>query len=167
MSESCGPVDWASDSYPLSTESLVRVLSGSVEKMRWCAILYQPLEWLMKRHILLEYWSIIKQKPIVHCIWCGPGSSVGIATGYGLDGPWIESPTNLACEHLPYGQILVSGSNIPTSCWHPTADKHHPFVVLVEMKYILSPLVNLTAAQKTRGLGIATYGGKMSNAANV
>jgi hypothetical protein len=23
--------------------------------------------------------------------WCGPGSSVGIATGYGLDGPGIES----------------------------------------------------------------------------
>jgi hypothetical protein len=90
-SESFGPVDWASDSYPLSTESLVRVLSGSAEKMRWCVILYQPREWLMNRHILLEYWSIIKQKPIVHCIWCGPGSSVGIATGYGLDGPGIKS----------------------------------------------------------------------------
>ena len=25
------------------------------------------------------------------CIFCGPGSSVGIATGYGLDGPGIES----------------------------------------------------------------------------
>jgi hypothetical protein len=25
------------------------------------------------------------------CRKCGPGSSVGIATGYGLDGPGIES----------------------------------------------------------------------------
>jgi hypothetical protein len=24
------------------------------------------------------------------CVWCGPGSSAGIATGYGLDGPGIE-----------------------------------------------------------------------------
>jgi hypothetical protein len=28
---------------------------------------------------------------ILYCIICGPGSSVGIATGYGLDGPGIES----------------------------------------------------------------------------
>jgi hypothetical protein len=29
---------------------------------------------------------------IYYCEWiCGPGSSVGIATGYGLDGPGIES----------------------------------------------------------------------------
>jgi len=26
-----------------------------------------------------------------HCVKYGPGSSVGIATGYGLDGPGIES----------------------------------------------------------------------------
>jgi hypothetical protein len=28
-------------------------------------------------------------KTYVHL--CGPGSVVGIASGYGLDGPWIES----------------------------------------------------------------------------
>ena len=28
---------------------------------------------------------------ICFCFICGPGSSVGIATGYGLDGPGIES----------------------------------------------------------------------------
>jgi hypothetical protein len=26
----------------------------------------------------------------IHCNSCGPGSPGGIATGYGLDGPWIE-----------------------------------------------------------------------------
>jgi len=69
MSESCGPFDWASESYPLSTESLAQVLFDSAEKMRWCAILYQPLVWLMNRHVFLEYWSVIKQKPIVQCTW--------------------------------------------------------------------------------------------------
>ena len=35
-------------------------------------------------YILLQYLSITKPD-------CGPGSSVGIATGYGHDGPGIES----------------------------------------------------------------------------
>jgi len=30
----------------------------------------------------------------------GPGSSVGIATGYGLDGPWIESWWGRDFPHL-------------------------------------------------------------------
>jgi hypothetical protein len=29
--------------------------------------------------------------------YCGPGSSVGIATDYGLDGPGIESVSNELC----------------------------------------------------------------------
>jgi hypothetical protein len=31
------------------------------------------------------------QQTSMHPAWCGPGSSVGIATDYGLDGPGIES----------------------------------------------------------------------------
>jgi len=31
---------------------------------------------------------------------CGPGSSVGIATGYGLDGPGIESRRGRDFPHL-------------------------------------------------------------------
>jgi hypothetical protein len=34
---------------------------------------------------------------------CGPGSSVGIATGYGLDCPGIESPVSLPLA------VVVSG----------------------------------------------------------
>jgi hypothetical protein len=34
----------------------------------------------------------------VHC--CGPGSSVGIATGYGLDGPGSESRWGRDFPHL-------------------------------------------------------------------
>jgi hypothetical protein len=32
--------------------------------------------------------------------WCGPGSSIGIATGYGLDGPGIESRLGRDFPHL-------------------------------------------------------------------
>jgi len=55
MSESCGPFDWASDSYPLPTESLAQVVSDSAVKTMWCAIPYQQLVWLMNRHIFLKY----------------------------------------------------------------------------------------------------------------
>jgi hypothetical protein len=34
---------------------------------------------------------IIKAFKVSAFVPCGPGSSVGIATGYGLDGPGIES----------------------------------------------------------------------------
>jgi hypothetical protein len=41
----------------------------------------------------------------IDCIYiyiynCGPGSSVGIATGYGVNGPGIESPWELDFPHL-------------------------------------------------------------------
>jgi hypothetical protein len=38
-----------------------------------------------------------------HC--CGPGSSVGIATGYGLDGPGIEY--SVCCEQRYEEVVLV------------------------------------------------------------
>jgi hypothetical protein len=38
--------DWVSASYPLSTESLVQVLSDNADKMRWCPIMHE-------RHVLL------------------------------------------------------------------------------------------------------------------
>jgi hypothetical protein len=53
----CKPVDWASTSYPLFTESLVQVLSDKAEKMRWCPIMHEPhMLSLMKRHMFQEYW---------------------------------------------------------------------------------------------------------------
>ena len=53
-----------------------------------------------------------KQPCIVHC---GPGSSVGIATGYGLDGPGIESRWRgeifRTCPDRPWGppRLLFNG----------------------------------------------------------
>ena len=38
-----------------------------------------------------------------YCVSSGPGSSVGIATGYGLDGPGIESRWRRDFPHRPWG----------------------------------------------------------------
>jgi hypothetical protein len=45
------------------------------------------------------------QGVIMHFTWmkCGPGSVVGIATRYGLDGPVIESRWGLDFPHLSLG----------------------------------------------------------------
>jgi hypothetical protein len=56
---------------------------------RWCAKLYDQRN---RRTVLkMPLLGLI----IIICVFylyrCGPGSSVGIATGYGLDGPGIES----------------------------------------------------------------------------
>ena len=42
----------------------------------------------------------LEEKRTVCMIICGPGSSVGIATGYGLDGPGIESRWGRDFPHL-------------------------------------------------------------------
>jgi hypothetical protein len=48
---------------------------------------------------------------------CGPGSSVGIATDYGLDGPEIESrwgESSRACPYRPWGppSLLYNGYRV-------------------------------------------------------
>jgi len=45
---------------------------------------------------------------------CGPGSSVGIATFYGLDGPGIES---LWVRDFPHLSIPAPGPNQPPVQW--------------------------------------------------
>jgi hypothetical protein len=44
--------------------------------------------WAPVSLILAHFYKMIKY---CNVRLCGPGSSVGIATGYGLDGPGIES----------------------------------------------------------------------------
>ena len=40
---------------------------------------------------VVKLFTVVRLKPEISAVlylrWCGPGSSVGIATGYGLDGP--------------------------------------------------------------------------------
>ena len=46
----------------------------------------------------------------------GPGSLVGITTGYGLDGPWIESRWR---RHFPHMSRPALGSTLPSLQWVP------------------------------------------------
>jgi hypothetical protein len=61
-------------------------------------------------------------------VWCGPGSSVGIATGYGLDGPGIEfrwGKIFRTCPDRPWGppSLLYNGYRIfPGSEERPVHD---------------------------------------------
>ena len=53
-----------------------------------------------------------------HLSGCGPGTVVGIATGYGLDGPGIESRWGgeifLTCPYRPWGppSLLYNGYRV-------------------------------------------------------
>jgi len=47
---------------------------------------------------------------------CGPGSSVGIATGYGLDGPGIESRWGRGFPHL--SRPVLGSTQLPVQ-WVP------------------------------------------------
>jgi hypothetical protein len=55
-----------------------------------------------------------------HVAVSGPGSSVGTATGYGMDGPWIETSVleegEVMFRELPCSQGLGHGTNRHL-CW--------------------------------------------------
>ena len=68
--------------------------------------------------MVLKYHRTLEKKEIIipYYIKCGPGSSVGIATGYGLDGPGIESRWGRDFPHLSRSAL---GPNEPPVQWVP------------------------------------------------
>ena len=54
--------------------------------------------------------------PIVGVAWCGPGSVVGIATAYRLDGPGIESMWGRGFPHMSRPALM---STQPPVKWVP------------------------------------------------
>jgi len=67
---------------------------------------------------------------------CGPGSSVGIANGYGLDGPGIESRWGeifRSCPYRPYGlpSLLYNGYLVfPGGEKRPGRDAHPSHLIV-------------------------------------
>jgi hypothetical protein len=57
-------------------------------------ILHMAVGWMNEYHVYIELCKLhkfcLKYFSVFSCL-SGPGSSVGIATDYGLDGPGIES----------------------------------------------------------------------------
>ena len=94
--------------------------------------------------------------------WCGPGSSVGIATGYGLDGPGIES--RLGGRDFPH----LSRPIHPASCTMGTGSfpavkssrgrtlTPHPLLVPWSWKDRAIPLLHLWAVRPVQSLSACT-----------
>ena len=100
----------------------------------------------------------------IHTHICGPGSSVGIATGYGLDGPGIESrgerdfpplsrPT-LAANAASCAMGTVSFPGVKSG--RGVTLTPHPLLVLWSIKSGAIPLLPLWAVRPVQSLSACT-----------
>ena len=77
------------------------------------------------------------QVALVSLVVCGPGSAVGIATAYGLDGPGIESrwgaifsaPVQTGPEARPASCTMGTGSFPGVRCGRGVTLTPHPLLV--------------------------------------
>ena len=97
-------------------------------------------------------------------ILCGPGSVVGIATGYGLDGPGIESRWGgdifRTCSDRPCGppSLLYNGYRVfpGVKSGRSVTLTHHSLLVLWSWKGRAIPLLHLRAVRPVQRLSACT-----------
>ena len=95
---------------------------------------------------------------------CGPGSSVGIATGYGLDGPTIESRWEARFSALvhtgpgahPGSCIMGTGSFPGVKIGRGVTLTPHPLLVPWSWKGRAIPLLLLWAVRPVKSLSAST-----------
>ena len=95
---------------------------------------------------------------------CGPGNSVGIATGYGLDGPGIESRWGgeifRTCPDRPWGppSLLNNGYRVfpGAKSGRGVTLTPHPLLVPWSRKSIAKPLLSLCAVRPVQSLSACT-----------
>ena len=95
---------------------------------------------------------------------CGPGSSVGIATGYGLDGPGIESlwearfssPVKTGPGVHPASCTMGTGSFPEVKCGRGVTLTTHPLLVPWSRKSRAIPLLRLWAVRPVQSVSACT-----------
>ena len=122
-----------------------------------------PLSWVLRTTMFL---SLIVEFKGKYCFSCGPGSVVGIATGYGLGGPGIESRWVAR-----YSSPVQTGPGAhPASCTLGTVSfpgvksgrgvtlTHHPLLVPWSRKSRAIPQFPLWAVRPVQCLSACTQG---------
>ena len=106
----------------------------------------------------------MSQYLLVHLNFCGPDSSVGIATGYRLDGPGIESRWARDFSHLsrpalrtnPASCIMGTGSFPGVKSGRGVTLTFHPLLVPWSWKSRAIPLLPLWAVRPVQSLSACT-----------
>ena len=128
------------------------------------AIIYSPVIekcinkfGLIKKNFIIYIKSILKN--------CGPGSSVGIATGYELDGPGIESrwgakfftPVQTGPRAHPAFCTMGTGSFPWVKSGRGVTLTPHPLLVPWSRKSRAIPLLPLRAVRPVQSLSACTW----------
>ena len=102
----------------------------------------------------------------MRCLSCfsGPGSVVGIATGYGLDGPGIESPWGRDFPHLsrpslgahPASRTMGTGYFLGVKSGRGVTLTPHPLLLPWSRKSKAIPLLPLRAVRPVQSLSACT-----------
>jgi hypothetical protein len=103
-------------------------------------------------------------KKEAYYLQCGPGSVVGIANGYGLDGPVIESgrgarfsaPIQTGPGSHPASCTMGTGSFLGVKNGRGVTLTPHPFLVPWLRKGRAIPLLSLLAVQSVQSLSACT-----------